>query len=194
LARALRPHAASFFRNNTNAEQWLSRVDLLKRSLPELDWPVLSDPTFAEILDAVCEGKSRLEEAERADLVPYLQSRLTPAQIRELQESAPQMLSLPTGRTVRLEYQPSRPPILSVRLQELFGWTETPRIARGRVPVLLNLLGPNNRTVQITDDLKSFWTNTYHQIRKDLRRRYPKHAWPEDPFQAQLGKPPRRPP
>jgi ATP-dependent helicase HrpB len=193
LAGALRAQAPSFFRSNPSAAQWLSRVDLLKRSLPELNWPDFSDQVFAELLENVCEGKSRLEEAERTDLVPYLQSRLTPAQKRELQESAPQTLSLPSGRLARLAYEPGRAPVLSVRLQELFGWTEAPRLARGRVPVLLHLLGPNNRPVQITDDLKSFWTTTYHQVRKDLRRRYPKHAWPEDPFQAHSTKPPRRP-
>jgi ATP-dependent helicase HrpB len=91
---------------------------------------------------------------------------------------------LPTGRRARLSYQPGRPPDLAVRLQEHFGWTETPRVARGRVPILLNLLGPNYRTVQITDDLRGFWTNTYRQVRKDLRGRYPKHAWPEDPLKA----------
>jgi ATP-dependent helicase HrpB len=192
LAGALRSQAASFFWSNPNAAQWLSRVDLLQRSLPELGWPEFSDQLFAELLDTVCEGKSRLEEAERTDLVPYLQSRLTPSQNRELQESAPLMLSLPSGRPARLAYEAGRAPILSVRLQELFGWTETPRLARGRVPVLLHLLGPNNRPVQITDDLNSFWTTTYHQVRKDLRRRYPKHSWPEDPFQAQAEKPPKR--
>ena len=97
----------------------------------------------------------------------------------------PRRITVPSGRQVRLTYEIGRPPILAVRLQELFGWTETPRLARGRVPVLLHLLGPNNRPVQITDDLRSFWTTTYHQVRKDLRRRYPKHAWPEDPFRAQ---------
>jgi ATP-dependent helicase HrpB len=76
-----------------------------------------------------------------------------------------------------------RPPVLAARVQELFGWTETPRLARGRVPVLLHLLGPNYRPVQITDDLQNFWATTYHQVRKDLRGRYPKHAWPEDPLQ-----------
>jgi ATP-dependent helicase HrpB len=192
LAGALRAQAPSFFQSNPNAAQWLSRLDLLRRSLPELSWPEFNDQVFAELLENVCEGKSRLEEAERTDLVPYLQSRLTPAQNRELHESAPQMLSLPNGRLARLAYEPGRAPVLSVRLQELFGWTEVPRLARGRVPVLLHLLGPNNRPVQITDDLKSFWSTTYHQVRKDLRRRYPKHAWPEDPLQAQATKPPKR--
>ena len=99
--------------------------------------------------------------------------------------AAPETITIPSGRQVRLTYEIGRPPILAARLQELFGWTETPRLARGRVPVLLHLLGPNNRPVQITDDLRSFWTTTYHQVRKDLRRRYPKHPWPEDPFAAQ---------
>ena len=74
--------------------------------------------------------------------------------------------------------------MLAVRLQELFGWTETPRVAGGRVAVVLHLLGPNFRPVQITDDLRSFWATTYFQVRKDLRARYPKHAWPEDPLTA----------
>src|SRR5271170_4346304 len=100
-------------------------------------------------------------------------------------ESAPPTITVPSGRQVRLTYEVGRPPVLAVRLQELFGWTETPRLARGRVPVLLHLLGPNNRPVQITNDLRSFWTTTYHQVRKDLRGRYPKHAWPEDAFHAQ---------
>ncbi len=90
-------------------------------------------------------------------------------------------------------YEPGRPPILAVRLQELFGWLETPRVARGRVPILLHILGPNNRPVQITNDLKSFWTTTYHQVRKDLRRRYPKHSWPEDPSEGRPAGLPKRP-
>jgi len=74
--------------------------------------------------------------------------------------------------------------VLAVRLQELFGWADTPRVAMGRVPIVLHLLGPNFRPVQITDDLRSFWATTYFQVRKDLRARYPKHAWPEVPGSA----------
>jgi len=74
--------------------------------------------------------------------------------------------------------------VLAVRLQELFGWTDTPRVAGGRVPVVLHLLGPNFRPVQITEDLRSFWGNTYFQVRKDLRARYPRHSWPDDPLSA----------
>jgi ATP-dependent helicase HrpB len=77
--------------------------------------------------------------------------------------------------------------MLAARLQDLFGWTDTPRLARGRVALLLQILGPNHKPVQITQDLRSFWTSTYHQVRKDLRSRYPKHAWPDDPLNAQPG-------
>ena len=109
-------------------------------------------------------------------------------QLRELQESAPLALTIPIGEQVWLTYEPGRPPILAVRLHELFGWTETPQFARGRVAVLSHLLGPNNRPLQITTDLGSVWKTTYHQVRKDLRGRYPKHAWPEDAFTAQASK------
>jgi ATP-dependent helicase HrpB len=190
LAAALRPEAAELFRTNRRAAEWLARIEFVRRAVPELDWPEFDDRIFEELLETLCRGKSRREEIEQTDFIPLLQSRLTHAQHLELLAIAPEALSLPSARTARLAYEPGRPPILAARLQELFGWSETPRVARGRVPVLLHILGPNNRPVQITDDLKSFWSTTYHQVRKDLRRRYPKHAWPEDPSQ---GKPPNLP-
>ena len=184
LAEAARPQAASLFQTNPQASSWLARLDFVRRALPELNWPDFNDALFAGLLEVICQGKTGLDEVERVELIPFLQTRLNPAQIRELQASAPQTLVIPSRRQVRLVYEPGKPPILAARVQELFGWTDTPRVARGRVPVLLHLLGPNNRPVQITNDLRSFWTTTYHQVRKDLRGRYPKHAWPEDPFQA----------
>ena len=185
LAEILRPQAASLFRGDANAATWLARFDFVSRAVPELNWPEFSDDVFAELLDQVCQGKSELDQVKRTDRIPFLQSRLERLQNRELQDSAPEAIVIPSGRSVRLTYEPGRPPILAARIQELFGWTETPRLARGRVSVLLHLLGPNNRPVQITDDLNSFWKTTYHQVRKDLRGRYPKHAWPEEPLRAQ---------
>jgi ATP-dependent helicase HrpB len=184
LAEALRPQAASVFGGESRVMEWLARIEFLRRSLPELNWPEFDHQALAGILEEVCRGKASWDEVRQVDLVPFLQARLDPRQARELRESAPESLPLPTGRRARLTYEPGRPPVLAARVQELFGWTETPRLARGRVPVLLHLLGPNFRPVQITDDLHSFWTTTYHQVRKDLRGRYPKHAWPEDPLQA----------
>jgi ATP-dependent helicase HrpB len=97
---------------------------------------------------------------------------------------------VPSGNRVTIQYKAGKRPVLAVRIQELFGLAETPRIAGGRVPLLMHLLAPNMRPQQVTDDLKSFWNNTYQQVRKDLRARYPKHAWPEDPWNA----PPQRRP
>jgi len=182
LAEALRAQAPGLFRANPQAALWLARLDFVRQYLPELTWPDFTDPVLAELLGSICQGKSALGQVEHADFVPFLQSRLTPGQVRELLESAPPSLAIPSGRHVRLAYEPGKPPVLAARLQELFGWIEAPRVARGRVPVLLHILGPNNRPVQITNDLRSFWSTTYHQVRKDLRRRYPKHAWPEDPL------------
>jgi ATP-dependent helicase HrpB len=185
LAEILKPQAAGFFHDDSKAASWLARLDLVRRAIPELNWLDFDDELFAELLDQVCQGKSSLDQVKQTDLIPFLQSRLDRLQIRELHDGAPETITIPSGRVIRLVYQPGRPPILAARLQELFGWTETPRLARGRVPVLLHLLGPNNRPVQITDDLNNFWKTTYHQVRKDLRGRYPKHAWPEDPLGAE---------
>jgi ATP-dependent helicase HrpB len=107
-----------------------------------------------------------------------------------LEIDAPESITVPTGNRIRLQYSSTDSVILAVRLQEMFGQLDTPRIAGGRLAVVLHLLGPNYRPVQVTDDLRSFWTRTYPQVRKDLRARYPKHAWPEDPWNA----PPQRRP
>jgi ATP-dependent helicase HrpB len=97
---------------------------------------------------------------------------------------APAEIELPSGKRRELVYEADKPPILAVRIQEVLGLRTTPRVAEGRVPVLLHLLGPNGRPQQVTSDLESFWRNGYPEVRKELRRRYPKHAWPEDPLSA----------
>jgi len=102
---------------------------------------------------------------------------------RLLLQHAPPTFTVPTGNQIRIDYSVT-PPVLAVRLQELFGMTETPRISAGRLSLRLHLLAPNYRPVQITEDLKSFWATTYFQVRKDLRARYPKHSWPDDPLTA----------
>ena len=182
LTEALKPELASFFRDNPRIAYWLARVEFLRAAVPESNWPEFDDTVFAEILEQACHGKSTVEEVRRVDLLAFLQGRLNAQQTRELRESAPESVTLPKGRRVTLTYEMERPPVLAARLQELFGWMDTPRLARGRVPVLLHILGPNQRPVQITNDLRSFWTTTYLQVRKDLRGRYPKHAWPDDPM------------
>jgi ATP-dependent helicase HrpB len=117
---------------------------------------------------------------------------LTAPQRQAVEREAPERLTVPSGSRVALRYEEGRPPVLAVRIQEVFGLRDTPRIAGGRVRVLLHLLAPNYRPQQVTDDLASFWANTYPLVRKELRARYPKHAWPEDPWTATPERRPRR--
>jgi ATP-dependent helicase HrpB len=159
----------------------MARLDLLKRHMPEHPWPSV-DP--AEILEQMCQGKRSVEELNRVSAAPFIMAQLHYPLDRLLEEHAPQTIEVPTGNRIRVDYAIGQPPVLAVRLQEMFGLLDTPRVAAGRVPVTLHLLGPNFRPVQISNDLRSFWTTTYFQVRKDLRVRYPKHSWPEDPLTA----------
>ena len=184
LAAALRPKAAEIFTADEASAHLLTRVAMLRQHMPEHPWPSFTDDDLGEALAEVCAGKRSVEELKRDGLVNALRSRLVYPLDRLLEEHAPESLRVPTGNMIRLEYSANQPPVLAVRLQELFGWTETPKVAGGRVRVRLHLLGPNYRPVQVTDDLRNFWATTYFQVRKDLRARYPKHSWPEEPLLA----------
>src|SRR5205085_11392318 len=132
------------------------------------------------------------DDLRKANWLQALQGRLTHAQQQAIEREAPERLPVPSGSRIALRYEIGRPPILAVRIQEVFGLRETPRIAAGRVRGLLHLLAPNYRPQQVTDDLASFWANTYPQVRKELRARYPKHAWPEGPWSATPERRPQR--
>jgi ATP-dependent helicase HrpB len=195
LAAELRPRASSIVRSDRASQAWLARFQFLSRAVPENVWPEFDDDAFGEVIEQACNGKQTVDEVVRTPFVPLFQGRLAYEQNRALEEHAPESLIVPSGSRIRLIYQPERPPILEVRLQELFGWVETPRVAYGRVPILLRILAPNFRPVQVTDDLRSFWSTTYFQVRKDLRGRYPRHSWPEDPLTARpeaKGRPTRK--
>lgn len=187
LAEALRPQAEGLFRGDEACASLLARVELLRKAMPERGWPVFDGGELAEILAGAAPGKRSLAEIRRAgggNLVNLLRGRLVYPLDRRLEEHAPETLEVPSGSRIRLEYGAGQAPVLAVRLQELFGWTDTPRIAAGRVAVTIHLLGPNYRPVQVTSDLRSFWKSAYFEVRKDLRARYPKHSWPEDPLTA----------
>jgi ATP-dependent helicase HrpB len=186
LASAIAPKAGEWFRSDSEAAAWLARVSFLRRIVPEHDLPEFDDSTLAAIVEELCRdwAINRIDELERHNRTDALRGRLTRLQNQRIEQDAPASLTLPNGRVATLTYEDDRPPILKARIQELFGWIETPRVMQGRVPILLHLLAPNQRPVQITDDLRSFWTTTYFQVRKDLRGRYPKHHWPEDPLNA----------
>ncbi|HEV3163286.1 MAG TPA: ATP-dependent helicase HrpB [Isosphaeraceae bacterium] len=184
LAAAIADRALDMIRDDPAASAFWARVTFLRKWMPELEWPDLESDSLADILAPLAAGRQSLDEVRNVALVPILKGLFGSAQLRALVEHAPETLTVPSGSRIRLTYDPDGPPILAVRLQELFGWTDTPRLAAGRVPVLLHLLGPNFRPVQVTSDLRSFWSSTYFQVRKDLRARYPRHAWPEDPLTA----------
>jgi ATP-dependent helicase HrpB len=168
----------------------LARVRSLRRWMPELGLPAFDDGELRGLLPALAAGRRSFAEMRQAPLAAILVGALTREQRQALAREAPELLRVPSGREVRLVYEPGRPPVLAARIQELFGWTAAPRLAAGRTPVLLHLLAPNGRPQQVTDDLASFWRSGYPQVRKELRGRYPKHAWPEDPTTA----PPERRP
>jgi ATP-dependent helicase HrpB len=128
---------------------------------------------------AACRGRTELPDL--GDPVRWLD----PSTRRHVDALAPQRLALPSGRTAALDYREDGSVAAAVKLQELFGLAETPRLGPGREPVLLELLAPNGRPVQTTRDLRSFWERTYPQVRKELRGRYPRHPWPEDPWTAE---------
>jgi ATP-dependent helicase HrpB len=174
------------------AGSFLARLRWLRQWLPELGLPAFGDDELRELLPWACAGCRTFDEVRRADWLGLLQSKLTPAQVHAIEREAPERLQVPSGSRLALQYEAGRPPVLAVRIQEVFGWPDTPRLAGGRVRVLLHLLAPNQRPQQVTDDLASFWNNTYQVVRKELRIRYPRHAWPEDPWNAPAEKRPKR--
>ncbi|RKT47264.1 ATP-dependent helicase HrpB [Thiocapsa rosea] len=170
------------------ALQFIDRVALMRRLEPEGDWPDLSPEALRADLHVwlapYLSGMSRLVQTQKLDLMPILAARLDWGQRQRLDSEAPTRIETPAGRERAIDYCVGETPILAVQLQELFGLAETPRIGRGRVPLLLHLLSPARRPIQVTQDLAGFWARGYAEVRKELRGRYPKHAWPEDPTRA----------
>ena len=178
--------------DDAETADFVNRVRCLAQWMPELELPAFDAAGLQAVLPRVCHGCRSLDELRKAPWLAHLQAALTPQQQQALAREAPERIEVPSGSRIKLHYEPGKPPVLAVRIQEIFGMLETPRVAGRRVPVLLHLLAPNHRPQQVTDDLASFWRTTYHQVRKDLRRRYPKHAWPEDPYQATAERRPGR--
>ncbi|MCR5888690.1 ATP-dependent helicase hrpB [Hymenobacter sp. J193] len=166
------------------------RLGFLHQLQPE-NWPDVSDEALLaeleEWLGPHLTGIKSLAELSRVDFAEALLSRLPGgwSQRQELDRLAPSHLEVPTGSRIRLDYSDPAAPVLAVRLQEVFGLLDTPTVGGGRVPLTLHLLSPGYRPAQVTRDLRSFWTSSYFDVRKELRGRYPKHYWPENPLEAQ---------
>ena len=174
------------------ARDLVARCELLRKLGIEpgdgAAWPDLSpEALLADLswLEPWLDGITRRSQLQRVPLVEALRSRLSYAQQRALDEHAPTHLTLPTGTRTPIDYRDDKAPVASMRMQEVFGLAATPRIARGQLPVTFVLLSPARRPLQITRDLASFWKNAYVEVRKDMRGRYPRHYWPEDPLTAE---------
>ena len=169
------------------ARQWQARVAMMKAQSPD-DWPDVANVTLLEQLESwlgpFLAGATRWRDVQSLDLLGALGSLLDYNQQQALAAQAPERLTIPTGQSVALDYTADNGPVLAAKLQALFGWQETPTVAGGQVPVVIHLLSPAQRPLAVTADLASFWKNGYPQVRKELRGRYPKHPWPEDPLNA----------
>lgn len=194
LATAFAARWAQLFKPDDDALRLRHRLQLASRLLNDVeDWPNVDDEALQALLPEVCaplvaRGKRRLEDVSRVDWREVLLQRLSWQQRRTLDDALPERLTVPTGNQLKVDYEPALAddgaPVLAVRLQECFGWLDTPRVANGRLPVVLHLLSPGYKPVQVTRDLKSFWARGYVEVKKELKARYPKHSWPDDPLAA----------
>lgn len=166
------------------AQGWLDRLEFLREQMPQESWPEMTQEKITELLSQLTWGETRLSEVRAKTLLDYLPLLLNEKQKTLLQREAPSHLTVPSGSRLSIQYPKARAPYLEVRIQEIFGWPSSPSLAAGRVQLVLHLLGPNFRPVQVTSDLHSFWQNGYKEVRKELRARYPKHSWPDDPLTA----------
>lgn len=168
------------------SRQLLERLRFMHHADP--DWPDVSEDALVsslpDWLGPFVSGMRSKSDLARLNMVDVLEQLLDWNRKRELDQHAPTHLTVPSGSRIPVNYSDPAAPFLAVRLQELFGLTETPRIGRGRVPVVMHLLSPAQRPVQVTRDLASFWRETYFEVKKDLKGRYPKHFWPDNPLEA----------
>lgn len=170
-----------WFASRDDLKSLVDRVQFLKDNGLDVS---LDDDFKTAFLEEACFGSTKLDEVLAKNLSEIAHRHLTPEITSALRKEAPSQIEVPSGSSIKIQYPEARAPFIEVRIQEIFGWTESPRLASGRVSLQLHLLGPNYRPVQVTSDLASFWRTGYLEVRKELRLRYPKHSWPEDPFTA----------
>jgi ATP-dependent helicase HrpB len=187
LCDAIRAAGSAVLPWTPELRQWQARVQTM-HGLEPAQWPAVSDAalldTLAQWAGPFLDGVSRFSHLGKFPLRDALHALLDWPQQQRLEQELPLRLGVPSGSQVSIDYTTDHHPVLSVKLQEMFGLTETPRLAGGRVPLTIHLLSPAQRPVAVTQDLASFWRNAYAEVRKDLRGRYPRHPWPDDPLTA----------
>jgi ATP-dependent helicase HrpB len=158
-------------------EQWILRVNRLREWMPELELPAIGEEEREAMRELICHGAFSADEIRARAVLPVVKSWLSRQQQMAVEDYAPERLGLPNGRTVKVVYAVDGPPTIAARIQDLYGIKEALWIAGRRVPVRIQVLAPNNRPVQITENLSVFWRETYPKLKQELQRRYPKHVW-----------------
>lgn len=199
LVHVIREKGLKFIGWEEKHNEWQARVLSVRLWRPNEGWPDVSEEglvqTLEEWLAPYLDNLYKRSDLLKLDLHTILQSSLPWELAQRIDAIAPRQLPVPSGSMINLQYFPDgRAPVMEVRLQEMFGLLETPTVNEGRNKIMLHLLSPGYKPVQVTQDLKSFWQGTYHEVRKELRMRYPKHHWPEDPWTAEAVRGVRRKP
>ncbi|MDO5506320.1 MAG: ATP-dependent helicase HrpB [Pseudoxanthomonas suwonensis] len=193
LAQAVRESGLQVLPWNEASRQWRIRVQCLRQWCPQLALPDLSDAALLAGVDAwlapAFAGKTRLDALQEGELQEALKAGVDWATRQRIDSLAPLRVTVPSGQSRRIDYRlddagAAAAPVLAVKLQEMFGLAETPRIADGRVPLTIHLLSPAGRPLQVTSDLRGFWERTYPEVKKEMKGRYPRHPWPDDPWNA----------
>jgi ATP-dependent helicase HrpB len=183
LAEQALSRGARAFAPAESLDRFVERVRVARELAPEAGLPSVGEEDLRQALVSACGGLRSFAELCEVSLLDTLRGRLGPS-LAQLERLAPERVRLPGGRAVAVNYEPGKPPWIESRLQDFFGMAAGPAVGNGRVPLVLHLLAPNQRAVQVTTDLAGFWQRHYPTIRKELCRKYPRHAWPEDPRTA----------
>ncbi|RQW82644.1 MAG: ATP-dependent helicase HrpB, partial [Geobacter sp.] len=188
LLDVIRDSRLSLLNWDREVSRFRGRLQLVREAFPAEQWPDLGDErllaTLAEWLAPFLFRVRSRRDLFGLDLTAALRALCTREQLRLLEERAPTHITVPSGSRIEIDYVSGAEPFLAVKLQEMFGCADTPAIAGGRVKLVLHLLSPARRPVQVTRDLKGFWESGYREVRRELRGRYPKHPWPDDPWNA----------
>ena len=158
-------------------EQWIARVNFAAAAFPELELPPIGEADRALLIEQICQSATSYKEIKERPVAPVLKSWLSAAQQAALDQLAPERIKLPNDRQAKIIYSANQAPTIAARIQDLYGVENSLTIGHGRMPLRIEVLAPNHRPIQITDDLTSFWRESYPKIKQELQRKYPKHEW-----------------
>jgi len=160
-----------------DVDQWIARANCLSVWFPELQLPAIDQEARFYLIQQICHGALGYKDIKDRPVWPVVRAWLSKGQQEQLDRLAPERFELPNGRRNKLQYAEGQPPVLAARIQDLYGVEGSLSICSGRVPVVVHILAPNHRPIQITQDLSTFWKEAYPKIKQELRRKYPKHEW-----------------